>query len=436
MVGRPTPCENNTAAGYPCRNVDLLSFLPADELTYTGSGEELNDVWGWTDPVTKTDYAIVGMFGGTSFVELSDPTFPKLVGYLPTHTTPTYWRDVKTYNNHAFIVSEAQSHGMQIYDLTQLATLSSLTSLTVTAHYSDRGLGQAHNVFVNEDTGYAYVVGATMDDKCSRGGLHIVDVRNPTSPVFAGCYAADGYTHDVQCVVYDGPDDRYDGREICFASNENRVVILDVTDKSDVTRLSSLSYPNRGYTHQGWLTEDRRYFLIDDEVDEYMQETRTRTIVADVSDLENPVVVGEHKANNRAIDHNLYVVGDLVYQANYRAGLRVLDVSGVATDGRLVEKAYFDVYPPDDNNQFNGAWGNYPFFKSGVVLVSGVEQGLFVLRVNTIFPDDGGASDDGEEEDDGGEEDDGEDNYFNCNGFVSKLLQNVVKREVVSNFRM
>jgi hypothetical protein len=89
-------------------------------------------------------------------------------------------------------------------------------------------------------------------------------------------------------------------------------------------------------------------FLVDDELDEQHLHTRTRT----------------HIFNN------------------YRSGLRVLDISRAST-ANLQEVGYFDVYPVDDNAAFNGTWSNYPFFKSGVVIVSGIEQGLFVLRPQT-----------------------------------------------------
>jgi len=347
--------------------------------------EYLNDIWGWTHPDTGVEYALVGMQGGISFVDLTDPVSPIVLGYLPTRTSSADWRDIKTYNNHVFIVSEADGHGLQVFDLMQLSDLTSYTVLEQTAFYDDHNLGQAHNLFINEDSGVAYVVGATSDD-CSSGGLHMVDVSDPVNPIFAGCYADDQYTHDVQCVIYDGPDTGYTGREICFASNEDDVLIVDVTDKANVTVLSRITYENPGYTHQGWLTEDQAYFLIDDELDELTTFSSARTVIADVSSLLKPTVIGIHNSCSSSIDHNQYIVGNYTYQANYRSGLRVLDLSSVM-EGVINEVAYFDVYPGSDLPLFNGAWSNYPFFKSGIVIVSGIEQGLFVVQVNFDFPD-------------------------------------------------
>jgi choice-of-anchor B domain-containing protein len=189
----------------------------------------------------------------------------------------------------------------------------------------------------------------------------------------------DGYTHDTQCVNYSGPDERFSGQEICFSSNEDTVTIVNVTDKDAPVQLSRTGYDSAAYTHQGWLTPDQRYLIVDDELDEQEQGGQTKTYIFDVGQLDNPRLVGVYDGVAESIDHNLYTVGNRVFQANYRSGLRVLDSSGVA-DGTLSEVGFFDVYPPDDEPEFNGAWSNYPYFGSGVVVVSGIEQGLFVLR--------------------------------------------------------
>lgn len=100
-----------------------------------------------------------------------------------------------------------------------------------------------------------------------------------------------------------------------------------------------------------------------------------------MSDLDAPLLIGTHTATTAAIDHNQYIKGNYAYQSNYRAGLRILDISNIS-GASLTEVAYFDIYPTNDNPNFNGSWSNYPFFESGNVIVSGIEQGLFVLRPN------------------------------------------------------
>jgi len=370
-----TPCVNGFAGIYPCLDVDLLSFLP---LSSFGSSAG-NSCWGWTDPLTGKEYALMGLNDGTGFVDITDPENPIYLGKLPTHTSSSTWRDIKVYSNHAYVVSEASGHGLQVFDLTQLRNVPNPpVTFSETAHYNQ--FGSSHTLALNEATGFAYACGSST---CS-GGLHMVNVQNPTVPSFAGCYSGDGYSHETQCVIYQGPDTQHVGSEICFNSNEDTLTIVDVTNKSAPVMLSRTGYAGSGYTHQGWLTEDHAYFLIDDERDETNFGHNTRTWVFDVSNLDAPALAGWHDAAVPAIDHNLYVRGTRAYEANYRSGLRILEIDNAATAG-LTEIAFFDIYPANDVPSFNGAWNNYPFFPSGTVIVSGMEQGLFVLRPPQVF---------------------------------------------------
>ena len=369
-----TACSGGMAGTYPCNNVDLMSFLALADIG-GGSG---NDIWGWTDSVTGKEYAIMGRTNGTSFVDISDPNNPIYLGNLPPGAANSSWRDIKVYLDHAFMVTEAINSGMQVFDLTELRTVTSPpVTFSETTRYE--GFLKAHNLVINEDSGFAYAVGT---NDCA-GGLHMINIQNPASPASAGCFSADGYTHDAQCVNYSGPDSAHQGKEICFNSNEDTLTIVDVTNKTAPVQLSRTGYSGSMYTHQGWLTEDHAYFLMDDELDEKNDPTvtYTRTFMWDVSDLDAPAVIGFHDSTTTAIDHNQYVKGNYTYQSNYRAGLRILDISGIA-NGNLSEEAFFDIYPSSDSPSFNGTWSNYPFFDSGIVVVSGIEQGLFILRPN------------------------------------------------------
>lgn len=379
-----TTCVGGFAGTYPCQNVDLMAFLPTSQI----GGGNGNDIWGWTDPLTSKEYAIMGLTTGTAFVDISDPVNPVFLGHLPPHSgvQGSSWRDIKTYNNHAFIGSEAAGSGMQVVDLTQLRAITTPPmTINETAFYT--GFSTSHNIVINEDSGFAYAVG-TNSGNCNRG-LHFVDLLTPTNPQAAGCFGADGYTHDAQCVNYAGPDTTYVGREICFAYNADTLTIVDVTNKSAPVQLSRTTYADEGYTHQGWLTEDHAHLLMDDELDErdLATVTNTRTLIWDVSDLENPVHDGDYLGTITSIDHNQYIVGDYSYQANYRAGLRILDISDIANTN-LSEVGYFDIYPANDAIGFNGAWSVYPYFPSGNVVVSGIEQGLYILRPNLGGTDD------------------------------------------------
>jgi choice-of-anchor B domain-containing protein len=381
-------CQNGFAGEYPCQNVDLLAQLPLNTIG-GGSG---NDIWGWTDPQTGREYALLGRSSGTSFVDITNPESPVYLGNLPTATVSSSWRDVKVHNNHAYIVSEASGHGLQVFNLTRLRNVTN-PPVTFTADARNTSFGNAHNIAINEDSGFAYVIGSNT---CS-GGPRMFNLSNPTNPTFAGCVSGDGYTHDTQAVIYQGPDAAHQGRELLFNANEDTLTIFDVTNKSNPVQLARQGYSGRGYTHQGWLTEDHRYFLLDDELDEQNFGHNTRTRVWNVQDVDNPVLIGWYSGPTGAIDHNLYIRNNLAYQSNYTAGLRILDIANVTNPSSWPQVGFFDVHPANNNASFNGTWSNYPYFDSGVVIVSSIERGLFVLRPNfdeppppgeTVFEDD------------------------------------------------
>ena len=192
----------------------------------TSSNSAANDIWGWTDPQTGKEYAIIGLVFGTSFVDISSPENPVYLGELPTHGAfGSSWRDIKVYADHAFIVSEASGHGMQVFDLTKLRNVSNPpVTFTSDAHYG--GFSNCHNIAINEASGRAYPIGANTFS----GGLNIIDISNPLNPTLIGSFAEDGYSHDAQIVNYIGPDAQYAGKEIAFCFNENTVTIVDVTD--------------------------------------------------------------------------------------------------------------------------------------------------------------------------------------------------------------
>jgi choice-of-anchor B domain-containing protein len=215
------------------------------------------------------------------------------------------------------------------------------------------------------------------------GGPHVIDISDPLNPVFAGGYGTDFYSHDAQIITYSGPDNDYVGSEIYIGSNEDELVVLDVSDKSNITNISTISYSNIGYTHQAWLTEDERFLLLGDELDEISFGFNTRTIVFDLLDLDNPLVHMEYSANNPSIDHNGYVHNGLYYLSSYTAGLRVLDVTDIANQN-ISEVGFFDSFSSSDNLAFDGLWNAYPFFDSGNIVLSDINSGFLLVRDSTL----------------------------------------------------
>lgn len=416
----PFLCDDGFTNGFPCENVNFYAQVSIPELSGQSSGVFLNDIWGWTDPETEKEYALVGLTNGMSFVDISDPINPVVVGRLPESnlnakfkqlsleeypacnlglgqtqrsksiTEGSSWRDVKVYEDHAYVVSDNQPHGIQVLDLTKLRNYSG-EILNLQHDFLYDRLASAHNIVINEESGFAFATGVTQADMCgsnSESGLHMIDLTNPGNPEFAGCYIDDtpgyyriapGYIHDAQCVNYNGPDSEHQGKEVCFNSAEGNIVITDVSDKQNPTTIGFNRQADMQYSHQGWLTEDQSYFLMNDELDERNLGRGTKTYIWDVQDLEAPEFLGYYEHSTSSIDHNLYIKGNYVYQSNYNAGLQILDITNVAA-ASLERVAYFDTQPNTDAANFNGTWSNYPFFKSGLVILSDIESGLFIVK--------------------------------------------------------
>ena len=367
-------CENGFAGIYPCKGYDLLSRIP---LEYFESVEG-NDSWGWTDSFDGKEYALMGLDDGTAFVDISDPEVPLYLGKLPSATVNSSWRDIKVYEDYAFIVSEAPGHGLQVFDLSKLRSVK--TQQTFDSDLNFNAFGNAHNIAINIESGFAYVLGSKLFD----GGPAFIDINSPLNPSIVGGYSFSSYTHDAQVVKYHGPDTRFKEKEILFGSNSiggenNQLIILDVTDKKNPELISSIEYSNAGYTHQGWISDDHKYFFLGDELDELKIGHRTKTRVFDIQNLENPIIHNTYYGQTASIDHNLYVKGSKIYMANYTSGMRVVDFNNIS-DNDFREEGYFDTYPSDNSTNFFGAWNVYPFFSSGVILISDINSGLFIVK--------------------------------------------------------
>ncbi len=391
-----TPCDvtSGMAGIYPCKDYDFMSRIPVSTLATTAGNPEGSDIWGWTDPLDGKEYAIVGLTNSTAFVDVTDPVNPVFLGRIESAAGNNFWRDVKVYNNHAFIVADiVGAHGMQVFDLKILRngvdpdlTYDGTQVLKYTGDggAGDLVIGSCHNIVINETEGVAYLVGC---NSANGGGPIFIDITNPSNPTTLGDYTTGGYSHDAQVITYNGPDSDYTGKQIYIGSNgnSNKVVILDVTDKNNIIAINQFSYTGISYAHQGWFTDDQRYFILGDEGDEQSFGVSTRTFIFDFIDLDadfsNPSLTSVYEGPTNAIDHNGYVNGNKFYLANYRAGVRILDVPTLTSANNAnAEIGYFDTYTSSNSANFNGAWSIYPYFASGNIIISDIEKGLIIIK--------------------------------------------------------
>ncbi len=367
--------EGGTAAvEFPSSGIDLRSWISLPEFDPATSAA--NDCWGYVAPSGR-EYALIGLSLGTAFVEVTDPGNAQIVDVVAGPTSS--WRDIKTYQQFAYAVSEGGG-GIQVFDLSLIddGVVSLVNTITT------GGRLQTHDVAINTESGMLYRVGGGGSSPVN--GLRIYSLATPSTPVFVGEWH-DRYCHDAQVVTWDEPP--YVGTEVAFCyandtaiSGNPGIEILDVSDPANIGVIGSinLSLPPifshaAYYAHQGWLSPDRQYVYFNDEVDEAETGNPTTTRVIDLSDLSNPTQVAIFSNGNPARDHNLYTKGALIFESNYRSGLRVFSASDPLAP---IEIAHFDTYPADDNANYNGLWSVYPYLPSGTIIGSDIEKGLFV----------------------------------------------------------
>jgi len=362
--------ENQERGLFDFQNMTLLANIPLNNFAGVNSSFG-NDCWGYVAPSGR-EYVIMGVFGGFGFVEITDPINPVIVD---TVTGPgSDWHDVKVVGQYAYGVSEGGS-GIQVMDLSNIDS----GNVALVRNWTGGGYSTTHNIVANEEAGSLWIVGSNVGN----GGLVHIDISNPELPAIDGGWT-EMYVHDAQVVTWQGG--AFDGREIAFLSSgfsggfsETGLRIADVTNPNNPITLATLFYPNAGYSHQCWLSTDRTILYLNDELDEGNSVSVTTTRVINVEDPANPFFVGTFTTGKAAIDHNLYTRDHVIYQSNYRSGLRVFDGLDPINP---VEVAYFDTYPGSDSPNFNGTWSNYPFFPSGTIAVSDIERGLFLMTLD------------------------------------------------------
>ncbi|MCR9075009.1 MAG: choice-of-anchor B family protein [bacterium] len=370
-VKGPIYSYNGQRSGpYAAHNITLLAQIPLNNFPGVNPGSG-NDCWGYVSQSGR-EYAIMGLEGGYGFVDITNPTSPVIVDTVSGPSS--LWHDVKVLGDYAYGVSEGGS-GIQVMDLSDIDN----GNVRLVRNWQGGGYSTTHNIVTNEDSGSLWVVGANIGN----GGLVHIDISNPELPQLDGGWT-DMYVHDAQVVTWNSG--ALAGREIAFCAggfsggfSETGLRIVDVTNPNNTQTLATVFYPSSGYAHQVWVTPDQKYLYLNDELDEGSSVSVTTTRVINIEDPQNPSFVGTYTTGLPAIDHNLYINDDFVFQANYQSGLRVFDNLDPENP---VEVAWIDTHPGGNDASFNGAWSSYPFFPSGNIIISDIERGLFIVRVD------------------------------------------------------
>ena len=351
--------------GFTSSGLTILAQVAVS--AFPGSSTQANDLWGYVSPSGR-EYAILGMNRSTGFVEVTNPSLPVIIGAFSGGNGTT--SDIKVYQHYAYNVADSGS-GMQIFDLDQIDNGVITLLGTVSGDLSG-----SHNLFINTDSGFAYPCASNLTF-----GFAVFDLADPTDPQQVGLWT-ENLAHDLFALSYD--ECPYAGRsgpcEIAFVfAGGGGLYSVDVTDKANMVTLSHRTYPNLTYCHQGWASDDRQLLFINDEIDEVNVGVPTTTYIFDISDVSNPQLVTTFSNGNPATDHNLMLRGNLVFEANYRSGLRVFDVTDIFD---VQQVAFLDTHPASDAAGWgSGAWSTYPLLPSANILVSDMEEGLFVVKM-------------------------------------------------------
>lgn len=323
------------------QNVTLLGSLnPYPTKVYT-------DIWGYE--AGGREYAFLGVTGGTSIIDVTNPASPVEVIFIPGPLAPPYeWRDFKTHSHYLYVTSEGNGtgSGLQIIDLSQLPDTAYLVNTF------NQTFNSAHNLYIAD--GFAYIVGTSL------GGIHILDLSNPTNPVQTAYYSSSGYVHDV-----------YVWNDTAYASSADTYDLINVINKSNPQLISQSAALPGIYAHSGWLTEDKRYFIA---CEEFNQRDIT---IWDLQDrMSWDLVVQNWQMPDNSPVHNIFVLGDYAHVAYYKDGYVVLDISD-PTNPKIAGQ--YDTYP-GSGGTYNGAWGVYPYLPSGIVLISDMATGLYICK--------------------------------------------------------
>ena len=317
---------------------------------YPSSG--YSDCWGYTSP-DGHEYALLGVSNGVSIIDVTDPAAISEVDFVPWVSAPPYgWYDMKTYHNYMYVTSEG-SHSFLVVDLSPLPD-----SASVVGEFQIFTSG-AHNNFIDTDTGILYGIEDFHYDPCVR----IIDIVSPGNPLQLstinpannGTDSHDAFAQDSVLYIAEG--------------GNPTIGIFDVSDPANPSLIQRLNIPAAGYVHQVWVSEDNKYMIT-------TEETAGKTIkMWDIQDINNISPLGQYLGGSQ-LAHNAYLKGNYAYISHYESGLKVVDISN---PNNITEVGYYDTYPQGETSNFNGAWGTYPFFNSGNVLISDIQTGLYVV---------------------------------------------------------
>jgi choice-of-anchor B domain-containing protein len=302
------------------------------------------------------EYALLGANLGMMIVDVTNPDTPRTIKQIPG--VNNLWKEIKVYKNFAYVTSEGGT-GLQIVNLSNLPD----TTLAVRQYTGDSviatRLGKIHALHIDTLRGFVYLYGTTG---IANGGAIVLNLEpDPFNPKYAGQYNTN-YIHDGY--VY---NDTLWGGHI----NAGYFSIIDFRNKSTPIVVNTQPTPTT-FTHNTWLTDDRRTVLTTDE------NTNSYLAAYDISTPSNIRFLDKIQSNpgSGSIVHNTHVKNDYAVTSWYKDGFTITDVH---RPQNMIQVGDYDCYPQGAGDGFFGTWGVYPFFASGTIVASNLEGDMYVL---------------------------------------------------------
>ncbi len=325
-----------------------------------------SDCWGWRSP-DGTQYALMGVRAGIAIVNVQTLQVKAVV---PGPQTPAsyFWRDVETYRHYAYAVSEltGTNQGLSVIDLQYLPdSVHFVGSFPLNLS----GAVTAHTIAIDTAKGFAY---------CERDGslgqpMVILSLANPETPTFVGNFGPSGgqSIHDMTA-----RNDTVYVAEGWNSLSQGSWSVWNCANKTSPALITRVLFPNAGYVHSAWPSEDRHYLITTEEI------PAGKTMkIWDISNFSNILLLGQYIGASQ-IPHNVYPKGNLVFVSHYEAGVVAVDMSN---PNAPVEVARFDTYPASDSAHYRGCWSAYPYAANGFVYASNLDGWLYVLRFGWIL---------------------------------------------------
>lgn len=366
----------NSQVTYPSSNINLIGFTNPE--TVSASGVKYSGCWGYNQTSKNKEYAVVGSSTGTYFIDITAPATPTVCDYVAGAATGV-WREVNVYQNYAYVVSDnSPPNSFQIIDMQYLPD-----SVHVVHNSNSVYFERGHQVYVDVNKAKLYVAGIRLSPSGS-ANMRVYSLATPSAPVLLRTLSQDypsiTYVHDMHV--------RND-TVFAFAGNQG-MHAYKLTASNTFSALGSLTgYIDAGYCHSGSITNDGKTMIMCDEVP-----TGLRIKKNDITNLNLMSVSSafEPTTNSQYVAHNPYVVGNkYAFVSCYQDGVYLYDISAAGTP---TIAGYFDTHPQGGisagNNygstSYDGNWGAYPYFKSGLILACDMQNGVFILGATVFAP--------------------------------------------------